>query len=638
MISFRKLFICLFFPLAALLAGGAMVYGHLEVERELAYRRELELAQVRLGVGAATWNIEPVAGDLLFLSRLRSLREVVHEPSAARLASLAADFSAFSGAKQVYDQIRWLDESGMERVRVDLRQGLPVTVPAAELQNKAQRYYFREALRLGVGEVFISPLDLNIEHERIEIPYKPMLRVATRVVDGDGRRRGVLVLNYYGNGILQAFAKATGGRGMLVDRQGYWLKSPRAADEWGFMFKRAEASMGVRAPAAWKAIVAAERGQTELQDGVWTWETMRPLGSAESRRAGTPPAGDYFWKVVSHWPGEQRDAIAQRIRLRVASAAGLMLVLAGLGSWKLARAWTLLAESETKYQTISKFAYDWETWISPNRQPLFSSPSCERVTGRPAADFMADPDFLRNIAHPDDRAIVDEHLLHHIDRHETCEFCFRILLPDGQVRWIEHICLPVFSESGEFLGRRASNRDITDHKNDEARIQQLAFFDVLTGLPNRRMLSDRLDHGLAQARRFGRSLAVMFLDLDHFKQINDTLGHDAGDELLKHVANRLQACVRSGDTIARQGGDEFIVVLTEVTHAEDAARVADKIIQAIGEPIRISGTPLHVSTSIGIAVYPINGSDDAQELLKKADRAMYAAKAAGRNTYRFFAD
>lgn len=304
MISFRRLFIRLFLPVAALLAGGALLYGSLEVERELTYRRELEQAQVRLGAGAVTCNVEPVAGDLLVLSRLRSLRDAVREPSADRLALLAADFSAFSGAKQVYDQIRWLDESGMERVRVDLHEGQPVTVPTGELQSKAQRYYFREALRLGTGEVFISPLDLNIEHERIEIPYKPMLRVATPVLDAAGRKRGVVVLNYYGNGILQAFAKATSGRGMLIDMQGYWLKSPRAADEWGFMFQRPEASMGARAPAAWKAIGAAEQGQVELEDGVWTWETVRPLGFTAVPGAGA----DYFWKVVSHWPVGQRDA------------------------------------------------------------------------------------------------------------------------------------------------------------------------------------------------------------------------------------------------------------------------------------------------------------------------------------------
>ena len=130
----------------------------------------------------------------------------------------------------------------------------------------------------------------------------------------------------------------------------------------------------------------------------------------------------------------------------------------------------------------------------------------------------------------------------------------------------------------------------------------------------------------------------MFLDLDNFKKINDTLGHVVGDELLKEVAIRLNVCVRHGDTVARQGGDEFIIVLAEITHSDDAALVADKIIKAINVPVQVTGHTLNVSTSIGIAVYPVNGTDDVQELMKKADKAMYAAKSAGRNGYKFFAE
>ena len=196
----------------------------------------------------------------------------------------------------------------------------------------------------------------------------------------------------------------------------------------------------------------------------------------------------------------------------------------------------------------------------------------------------------------------------------------------------------MYAKDGRFLGRRASNRDITDRKSVEEQVQQLAYFDTLTGLPNRRMLFDRLDRALSQAKRFARSLAIMFLDLDHFKQINDTLGHDAGDELLKEVAMRLETCVRSGDTVARQGGDEFIIVLAEIAEPADAARVAEKIVKALAEPVCVADRMLQVTTSIGIAVYPINGADDVRELLKKADKAMYTAKAAGRNGYRFFSD
>jgi diguanylate cyclase (GGDEF)-like protein len=180
--------------------------------------------------------------------------------------------------------------------------------------------------------------------------------------------------------------------------------------------------------------------------------------------------------------------------------------------------------------------------------------------------------------------------------------------------------------------------DITERKQMENQIFNLAYFDPLTNLPNRRMLLDRLAHALSQAKHHQRSLAIMFLDLDNFKKINDTLGHDVGDELLKAVAVRLNTCIRTGDTVSRQGGDEFIIVLSEITHPDDAALVADKIIKVINNPVRIADSTLNVTTSIGIAVYPINGGDDTLELMKKADKAMYAAKQAGRNSYKFFVD
>ena len=177
--------------------------------------------------------------------------------------------------------------------------------------------------------------------------------------------------------------------------------------------------------------------------------------------------------------------------------------------------------------------------------------------------------------------------------------------------------------------------DITERKQMEEKIWNLAYFDSLTNLPNRRMLLDRLDQSLSRAKRHQHSLAVIFLDLDYFKTINDSLGHDVGDLLLKEVSARLTGCVRMEDTVSRLGGDEFVILLSEITHSEDAALVAEKILKAIAVPIEIAGNTLNISASIGIAVYRMNSQDDMHALLKQADAAMYAAKYAGRNGYRF---
>ena len=177
---------------------------------------------------------------------------------------------------------------------------------------------------------------------------------------------------------------------------------------------------------------------------------------------------------------------------------------------------------------------------------------------------------------------------------------------------------------------------VTNLQHSEAQIRQLAYYDPLTGLPNRRLLVDRLGQVLGQVKRHHGSLAVMFMDLDHFKEVNDTLGHDVGDQLLMQVAGRMSACLRRGDTAARSGGDEFIIVLSEISHPEDAAQVADKIIGVLHAPFDLGGHTVRISISIGIAVYPVDSSDDIGDLLRKADQAMYAAKADGRDRYRFY--
>ncbi|MCK9283814.1 MAG: diguanylate cyclase [Rhodocyclaceae bacterium] len=214
---------------------------------------------------------------------------------------------------------------------------------------------------------------------------------------------------------------------------------------------------------------------------------------------------------------------------------------------------------------------------------------------------------------------------------------FRVKTGRGEWKWIRCSGKVVERDAnGRAIRAIGTNLDIHERKAAEEKIRQLAYYDTLTELPNRRLLHDRLNQSLSQAKRFERSLAVMFLDLDNFKRINDTLGHDAGDELLKEVARRLSACIRTGDTLSRQGGDEFVVVLAEIAQPADAARVAEKIIKVLDTPVRVANLDLNVTTSIGISVYPVDGSDDVQELMKKADIAMYAAKKAGRNGYRFF--
>ena len=177
--------------------------------------------------------------------------------------------------------------------------------------------------------------------------------------------------------------------------------------------------------------------------------------------------------------------------------------------------------------------------------------------------------------------------------------------------------------------------DVSAARAKSLEMSHLAQHDALTDLPNRVLFNDRLTQAIALAERQGKQLAVMFVDLDHFKKINDSLGHDIGDKLLRSVAGRLKACVRRSDTISRLGGDEFVILLSQVEHAEDAAYSARKILRALAAPHMIDGKSLDISVSIGVSTYPVDGQD-AESLMNRADNAMYEAKQRGRNNYQFF--
>jgi len=216
------------------------------------------------------------------------------------------------------------------------------------------------------------------------------------------------------------------------------------------------------------------------------------------------------------------------------------------------------------------------------------------------------------------------------------DFEFARLGRDGkEQRFVIH-GEPVFEADGRFAGYRGVGRDITEIVEARARIAALAYNDALTGLTNRTGLAPALEHAVQLARRYGRKLALVFLDLDGFKQINDAQGHDAGDQVLVEIGGRLRGCLRASDLVARLGGDEFVVLLEELHDAGQAAAVARKLLAEIARPCTLpDGAPAQVSASVGVSMLP-DDADDARDLMRHADAAMYVAKQEGKNCYRFF--
>ena len=256
--------------------------------------------------------------------------------------------------------------------------------------------------------------------------------------------------------------------------------------------------------------------------------------------------------------------------------------------------------------------------------------SLEEATGHPVDDVFHIVDADTRMPAPSPMALATS-------ENKTITLTSNCVLVrrDGVEAAVEDSAAPVHDRRGRVVGAVMVFHDVSTTRALSLRMSYMAQHDILTELPNRAVLTDRLTQAIALADRRRQSLAVLFLDLDYFKNINDTLGHEIGDRLLQSVAQRLRSCVRGSDTVSRLGGDEFVILLAEVVHAHDAAVCAEKILLALSAPHRIEQHSLEITGSIGIVTHPDDGAD-AGTLMKHADIAMYRAKGCGRNNYRFF--
>lgn len=251
---------------------------------------------------------------------------------------------------------------------------------------------------------------------------------------------------------------------------------------------------------------------------------------------------------------------------------------------------------------------------------------------------MSYADFAQRFVHPDDANRIGDHIQLELDSDEAdfvVETEIRTQCTDGSMRWMRVRFKSLCDEQGNKYKLTGVSQDITEKKRSEETIWQQANFDPLTNLPNRRMFQDRLEHEIKKSHRDRSQLALMFIDLDKFKEINDTLGHDKGDILLIEAAHRIARCVRESDTVARLGGDEFTIILTEVDDTRSVERIAQSIIDALVAPFQLEEDVAFVSASIGITLYP-NDATNLETLMSNADQAMYASKSAGRNRFSYF--
>jgi diguanylate cyclase (GGDEF)-like protein len=303
---------------------------------------------------------------------------------------------------------------------------------------------------------------------------------------------------------------------------------------------------------------------------------------------------------------------------------------------RLRRTEMSLRQSETRLARAQKIAHmgSWEWNLLTG--DMYWSDELFRIFGLPSEEREAlSMEWMYTLVNPLDMVTFQKAVLRTIKSGSALDINYRILSGNGAEIVVNSQGEIEYDETGRACLLSGTTLDITARIKAESEIQQLINFDSLTGLPNRTLLHNRLNLAIAQASRNKQLCGVLMLDLDRFKHINESLGHKTGDKLLKAVGKRLQACLRDNDTLARLGGDEYVALLVGMTHEEDIAIVAKKILGAVSEPFYIEGNDIFSTCSIGIAVYPMDG-EDSHTLLKHADQAMYQAKGVDRNNFQFF--
>jgi len=643
----------LFMPLFAYFLVMAVILVYVEIDRDRSVVRDEEKHHVENANLVAIIELRTIISDLLVLGSFQELDVFLKNPNPRNRELLGAAFKKFSERKRVYDQVRFLDVSGMEDVRINYKDGNPEIVALSRLQSKALRYYFVDTLKLGKDQIFVSPMDLNIEKGEVERPFKPMIRFGTPIIDEAGRKQGVVLLNYLASNLLDDLDKLHEkdyGDWMLLNQDGYWLKSMRQDKEWGFMFKdRKDVSFSKEFPDAWKRISLETKGQFINDRGLFTFDTINPVGenvlsSSGAGEAYSPSENevfsrDYYWKIVSYVSSQ---SLANRTWSRlwrwllffVVLILCLVLVSHRLALSQVQRdeADRALRLSEEKHRRLidglpeDHFVFSREidgtlSYISPAAEELLGL-KLDEMIGRQWNDVIKLlPGHLELSAESDGLCLENKFP-------PTLELEY--YRPDGSVGIIEIHKHPVCEDGESVAYIEGIARDITERKELEFELRRLATIDPLTGIFNRRRFLEQVSLEQGRSRRYEHGLVFILLDLDYFKRVNDTYGHQAGDEVLKAFASCCQGQLRDTDFMGRVGGEEFGVLLVE-TSGTEGVEIAERLRREVSElAIEFEGKSISFTVSIGLTTFE---KDDlfVKDLFKKADDALYLAKEQGRD-------
>lgn len=632
----------LFVVLTSALSIGKTIYD--ERLQELVYSRHSHL--IKTARTLLHEHLMKVVQDTHQLSIISCIQRYLNNPSSQNYEILERTLMHTANVYGRYDQIRIVSLQGKELVRINHAILGAFTVPQNQLQDKLDRYYIQEGLKLKPGQVYLSPLDLNVEHGVIEKPLNPTIRLVRLMINNAGEPAALLVLNYKARGMLNQFIEQfpQSDRAMLLNMDGYWLANHQTENEWGWMLGHPERTLKQWSPELWDAVTMSRTGTFNKDDDLFTFGRIdianiyqstshapyiRDLGLISNLKAST-------WTILvqtdrADW---QKRAVYNSFWFR-AALIGFVLALLSIIYLLVRNQYQHQLNTKLQNQQLANFRDLYENapigYITLAADGLITNVN-KVLLGYLgyARDDIVNKLYLKQIVDSSSQRELEQFLLTLTDAQER-KSRLTMRSVDGR-QAIMRCNISLRTEESTFLPiGRCSVQDISEQVRLEKRLENLALKDPLTGLANRRCFDEAAKKEFDRAQRTGNTLTAIALDIDHFKRVNDTYGHAAGDEVLKELAQQCQIMLRSTDIFARMGGEEFVILLPDtsiiqaVEKAESIRRVLAGVVVVLSNGARIQFT-----VSLGVASL---GEYDAsiQQLLAAADEALYDAKRSGRN-------
>jgi len=583
-----------------------------------------------------------VALDAQQLSVLPSIRRFILNPSETTRSEVENVFRRAADVDSRYDQIRIIGLSGQELIRVNdyIDGARPVAVE--QLQNKYYRYYVQEGLKLAPGQIYLSPLDLNVEHGEVEQPYKPVIRAVTLLRDDQGMPLALVVLNYKAGYFLNRFRAhfEASDRGMLVNSEGYWLSNHFRESEWGWQLQRPDKVISAWNAELWRLMQQKPEGVFDANDELISYRQVHPAEFDEfSDGRFNADLGLKQDVKVQSWFSMVRTSEDEWLAHAFYQHPGVKLFVLFIYFSVFTLIWFFLKHRIAKQineQQKNSYTAELEDlyYNAPVGYLTFDATSLITNANNKTLEYLGyrrdelvNKKRLKDMLSTESKAQINLAM----STHYVGDLRLDLQCKDG--RW-----LPVASAiSSKFHGSaltisRCSVQDISLQLELEQRLKALANTDALTGAYNRRYVEKLFLHALEEWSSENDNLAILMLDIDHFKSINDTYGHSTGDDVLVAFTQLCQRCLGDQGYFSRFGGEEFLAVLPGMDLSSAVASAEH--IRAETEALRIdkgTGNDIAFTVSIGVAVYNKTEKETLDQLVYRADEALYRAKNTGRN-------